>query len=312
VTRPILVTGAAGFAGSHLVEHLAAAHDVVGWARSAPPPEVAGLARWQQVDVLDRARVRTAIQDVQPSAIYHCAGFAYVLESWADTASPLAVNVIGTHHLLDAVRLAGVRCRVLVSSSAQVYAPSSAPITEQHAIAPGSPYALSKLAQEELALRAAAEDGLDVVVTRSFNHTGARQTPSFVAPSMARQIALIERGALDPVIQVGNLDAQRDLTDVRDTVRAYVRLMARGAPGMVYNVASGVGRPIRMVLEALIARARVPIRIEMDPARMRPHDTPVLIGNPARLQRATGWQPTIPFEQMLDDLLTFWRDAVRT
>jgi GDP-4-dehydro-6-deoxy-D-mannose reductase len=259
--------------------------------------------------VLDRAQVRAAIEEVRPGAIYHCAGFAYVLESWTNTAAPLAVNALGTHYLLDAVRLAGIRCRVLVAGSAHVYAPSPEPIAEEDTIAPASPYALSKFAQEQLALNTADGDGVDVIVTRAFNHTGPRQAPSFVAPSMARQIALIERGALEPVIRVGNLDALRDLTDVRDTVRAYAQLMELGTPRTIYNVASGIGRPIRSVLDALIARARLPIRVEIDPARMRPHDTPALIGNPARLHSVTGWAPTITFDQMLDDLLAFWRTA---
>ena len=152
------------------------------------------------------------------------------------------------------------------------------------------------------------EDGLDVVVTRSFNHTGPRQTPAFAAPSMARQIALIERGQLEPVIKVGNLDARRDLTDVRDVVRAYAALMQSGTPGVVYNVASGVGRSIRSVLDALVSRSRVPVRIEIDPARMRPNDVPVLVGDCSRLDatRPAG-RPAVTFDQMLDDLLDYWR-----
>jgi GDP-4-dehydro-6-deoxy-D-mannose reductase len=180
-------------------------------------------------------------------------------------------------------------------------------MAEDHPVAPASPYALSKLAQETLARRAVDEDGLDVVITRSFNHTGPRQTPAFVAPSMARQIALIEAGALEAVIRVGNLDAHRDLTDVRDIVRAYAALMASGERGAIYNVGSGTARPIRSVLDALVARAKVPVRIEPDPARMRPTDIPVLTANCARLKQATGWRPAISFDQMLDDLLEYWR-----
>jgi GDP-4-dehydro-6-deoxy-D-mannose reductase len=262
------------------------------------------------VDLRDRESVRAAIRDLRPAAIYHCAGSPYVAESWADTALPLANNVLGTHHLLDAVHRAGLNCRVLVTGSATVYAPAAQPITESHAIAPASPYALSKLAQEQLAVRVGAEDGLPVLVTRSFNHTGPRQAPAFVAPSMARQIALIEKGAMEPVIRVGNLDAQRDLTDVRDVVRAYAALMAAGSAGTIYNVASGIGHTIRSVLDALVARARVPVRIETDPARLRPSDLPVLIGDYSRLRETTGWHPSISFNQMLDDLLDYWRRAV--
>ena len=304
---PVLVTGASGFAGSHLVQLLSTSHAVVGWARSAPPAEIAALAKWQSVDLLDRDAVTAAVHELSPSAIFHCAGLPQVAESWADTAAPLAVNVLGTHRLLEAVRLLGSACRILVTGSAHVYAPSSSPIAEDETLRPASPYALSKLAQEQLALMAAAEDGLQVIVTRSFNHTGPRQKPSFVAPSIARQIAAIERGEMDPVIRVGNLEAQRDLLDVRDAVRAYAALIDAGTPGSVYNVASGVGRPVRAVLDALVSRARVPIRIETDSARMRANDIPILIGNASRLRTATGWEPKISFDQMLDDLLAYWR-----
>ena len=306
----VLVTGAGGFAGSHLVEHLLASpnhrrgeggstsHTVVGWTR-------------QTVDLLDRDRVRAAIHDLRPAQIYHCAGMPHVAESWRDTARPLEGNVLATEHLFDALRREGIRCRVLVTGSATVYAPSADPISESDPIAPASPYAISKLAQEQLALRAIQEDGLDIVVTRSFNHTGPRQTPEFVAPSMARQIALIERGQLESVIKVGNLDAQRDVTDVRDVVRAYAALMQSGKTGVVYNVASGVARSIRSILDALVSRATVPVRIEIDQARMRPNDVPVVVGNFSRLNEATGWQPAITFNQMLDDLLTYWRSHAR-
>ncbi len=291
----VLVTGAAGFAGSYLVEHLRPSHNhVVAWTR-------------QTVDLLDRHRVRSAIRELRPAQIYHCAGMTHVARSWRDTAQPLEGNVLATEHLFDALRRERIRCRVLVPGSATVYAASSEPISEDGPIAPTNPYAISKLAQEQLALRAIEEDGLDLIVTRSFNHTGPRQTPDFVAPSMAKQIALIERGELEPVIKVGNLDAQRDVTDVRDVVRAYAALMQSGTTGVVYNVASGIARSIRSILDALVSRSRVPVTIEVDQARMRPNDVPVVVGNYSRLNAATGWRPEISFDQTLDDLLNYWR-----
>jgi GDP-4-dehydro-6-deoxy-D-mannose reductase len=311
VNGPVLITGATGFAGSHLVEHLSGTCELVAWGRTSPGPELAALARWQQIDLLERERVQAAIRDLRPSRVFHCAGLPQVAESWTNTVAPLEVNVFGTHRLIEALRLNAVSCRVLVTGSAHVYAPSSAPLSEDAPLAPASPYALSKLAQEQLALRAAAEDGIDLIVTRSFNHTGARQAASFVAPGIARQIASIERGTQDPVIHVGNLDAVRDLMDVRDTVRAYAAAMDGGTRATVYNVASGLGRPIGDLLEQLLSRARRPIRVERDPARMRPNDIPVLIGDPTKLRRATEWSPRIPFEQMLEDLLEFWRRHVR-
>lgn len=307
----VLVTGAAGFAGSHLIEHLAGRGDLTGWTRSDPPADIASLARWTRVDLLDRERVRKEILALRPTAVYHCAGAAHVADSWQDTALPLASNVLTTHYLLDALRRAGCASRVVIPGSATVYAVSASPLHEDSPLAPASPYALSKLAQEQLGRRAVAEDGVDVILMRAFNHTGARQSPAFAVSGMARQIAQIERGGVYPVIRVGNLDAQRDLTDVRDTVRAYALLMERGVAGTIYNVASGVARSMRGILDALLKRSRVPVEIALDPARLRPHDNPVLVGDPARLRAATGWAPLIGFDRMLDDLLEYWRTAVR-
>jgi len=304
---PVLITGAAGFAGSHLADLLAATPRLVCWSREAPAPGLVPSAHWQQIDLLDRDHVRAAVRTLRPAQIYHLAGVPHVGGSWEATSPTLAGNVLATHYLFDALRRAGVRARVLVTASATVYAPSDRPIAEDGAIAPGSPYALSKLAQEMRSLRATVEDGLDVVVVRAFNHTGPRQAPAFAAPSFARQIAAIERGEQAPVIRAGNLTPRRDLSDVRDVVRAYVALMQRGAGGAIYNVASGVGRPIGDILHALVARARVNVTVETDPALLRPNDTAALVGDCSRLQRDTGWTPRIPFEQMLDDLLEYWR-----
>jgi GDP-4-dehydro-6-deoxy-D-mannose reductase len=305
--KTVLVTGAAGFAGGHLLEHLSQTHDLVGWSRADPPAALAPLARWQRVNLLDRRTVRDAIRQTRPAAVVHLAGFPYVAESWSNTSDPLALNVLATHYLFDALRDGAPGCRIVVAGSGMLYAPSATPHTEGDAVAPDSPYGLSKLAQEQITVRAVREDGLSTIATRSFNHTGPRQKPAFVAPSMARQIALIERGAVEPVIRVGNLDARRDFTDVRDVVRAYAALLERGDAGTVYNVASGVGRSIRSLLDGLIARARVTVTVEADPARMRPHDVPDVVGDPTKLTNATGWTPAIPFEQTLDDLLEYWR-----
>jgi GDP-4-dehydro-6-deoxy-D-mannose reductase len=304
----ILITGAAGFAGSHVVEALGGSEDVVGWTHHAPPPqEIARLARWQRVDLLNPSEVREAIARLKPSAVIHCAGAPNVAHSWRDTVTPLSANVLATHHLFDALSRTGTACRVVVTGSGTVYAASTAALTEESPIAPSNPYAVSKLVQEQLAFRAAHEDGVDVIVTRSFNHTGPRQSAAFAAPNMARQIALIEAGRAEPVIRTGNLEAQRDITDVRDMARAYIALLRRGVSSTLYNVSSGTTRVMRSVLDALVARARVQVRVETDPALMRPSDTPIVLGDPTRLREATGWRPEVSFDQTLDDLLTYWR-----
>ena len=230
--------------------------------------------------------------------------------SWHDAAGTLAINVLATHYLLDGLRRAGTRSRVLVPGSATVYGASTSALTETSPVTPSSPYALSKFAQEQLGIRALGEDGVDVIVTRSFNHTGPRQSPDFFAPGVARQVALIEKGAMEPVIRVGNLDAQRDLMDVRDVARAYALLVEKGDPGTIYNVASGSPHSMRRILDALVSRSHRAMRIETDPERLRPNDVPIFFGDPTRLIGATGWSPEITFDRMLDDLLAYWRSTV--
>ena len=302
-----LVTGAAGFAGSHLVDLLARdGAGIVAWHRpgGGPPREVPGT-RWEAVDLHDRNAVHAAIARAQPSAVYHCAGAAHVGRSWESTETTFATNVRGTHHLLEALEQVAAPARVLIPSSALVYASAGEALTEEHPLVPASPYGLSKLAQEMLGVR--TNGPLGVTIARAFNHFGPRQDPYFVASGFARRIADIEHGRWEPQISVGNLDARRDLTDVRDTVRAYRLILERGLPARPYNVCSGRAIAIRDLLDRLIARARVPVEVRVDPARYRPNDTPLLLGDPGRLRDELGWTAQIPIEQTLDDLLEYWR-----
>ena len=307
MSNEILVTGAAGFAGSHLVDRLAGAGaDLVAWHRpGGAPARTVPRTRWEAVDLLDADAVAVAIARLRPSAVYHCAGAAHVGRSWDSSESTFATNVRGTHHLLQALERAGADSRVLIPSSALVYANANEALTEEHPLLPGSPYALSKLAQEMLGRR--TNGPLGVTIARSFNHVGPRQDPQFVASGFARRIADIEKGRWDPEISVGNLDACRDLTDVRDTVRAYTLILERGTPGRPYNVCSGRAITMRHLLDLLLARARVPVTVKVDPARYRPNDTPLLLGDPSRLHADLGWTAEIPLEQTLDDLLEYWR-----
>ena len=309
MATPILVTGAAGFAGSHLLDRLTADRPVVAWHRNGAPPSSGAHVAWQKVDVLDRISVADAIARVRPTTVYHCAGAAHVGRAWDDTTPTFEVNVLGTHHLLEALRRAGANAVVLIPSSAMVYRPSASPLAEDAALVPPNPYGLSKLAQELLASHASL-DGLDIRIARSFNHVGPRQAPAFAASGFARQIAEIEAARRPPEIVVGNLDAEREATDVRDTVRAYEAIAERGPKRSVYNVCSGTPYRVGDILERLVARSRARVSIRVDPARLRPNDIPRLIGDPSRIERDLHWKPAIPLDQTLDDLLGYWRTVL--
>lgn len=297
----VLVTGAAGFVGQHLVAALRADDSdavLTAWRRS-------------DVDLLDADAVTRAMAAVRPTRVYHCAGAASTANSWRTRATTLRTNVIGTEHLLDALQAHAPGARVLIPGSAFVYRPKPAALTEDDRLGPISPYGLSKLAQEMLARHVAAADGLDIVLTRSFTHIGPGQSTGYAASSFASRIARIETGGADPVLDVGALDARRDLLDVRDTVAAYRALMDRGRNGTVYNVCSGTAYPMQTVLDRLLALSDRTIGVRVDPARLRPSDYPLLLGDNARLAETTGWRPTVSLDDALARLLDDWRARVR-
>ena len=301
-----LVTGATGFAGTHLVEHLLAFEPAVaawgnrsGRSRGNDHPRVS----WSAVDITDMADVTHLLSDLQPSAIYHCAGIADVNRSWSDSARPLRVNAFGTHVVLEAVSRARLPVPVLVTGSALVYRPSAGALTEESPLGPPNPYGVSKLAQEMIAAGADAR----VLLTRPFNHAGPGQSDAYVTSGFARQIAEAEAGLREPILRVGNLESRRDITDVRDVVRAYRLIVERGRPGRPYNVCRGEAYRVGDLMEKLIAQSRVPISIEADPRRLRPSDNPVVLGNADRLRADTGWEPQIDIDRTLTDLLNHWR-----
>lgn len=305
-----IVTGANGFVGRHLTRALRARGvSPVAWQRQTPDGN-APIGTVRIVDVLDRDGVRRAIAEDQPARIFHLAGAPHVGDSWKNSLPTLQVNVLGTHHLLEGVRLERPECRVLVVTSGMIYKPGPDALDEDAPLVPSSPYGLSKLAQDQLARLTVEEDGLNVVVARPFNHIGPGQDPSFAIASFCRQIALIEHGKMVPDLRVGNLDARRDLTDVRDVVAAYLRIMDAAVTGTAWNVCSGTANRMGDLLDTLLSLATVPITTSTDPDRMRPSDTPLLLGSHARLTAALGWTPTIPIEVTLADTLAWWRTEV--
>ena len=277
---------------------------MVAWYRpDGTGPDLDRDVDWLAVDLLDRAAVGQALDEVGPARIYHVAGAPQVDTSWQNVVPHLRANALATHHLLDAVRVRDEPCRVLVVSSALVYQVTDEPISEETALLPSTPYGLSKLAQDQLAQRACSEDGLDVVLARPFNHAGPGQSPAFAIPSFARQIARIEAGLAPPEIRVGNLDTRRDLTDVRDVVQAYVSLMESAPRGRPYNICSGSAWKIGDLLDELLQLSQTPVRVEVDQSRLRPNDVPVVQGDATRIRAEIGWVPKIRVEQMLRDTL---------
>jgi len=308
----VLVTGAGGFVGSHLIELLEREDtNIAAWLRPGTEPLVrSSRVKWLDIEMHDREAVARAIAESAPEQIYHLAGVAHVGESWDHTHETFAGNVLATHHLFDAIRCAGLRPRVLITSSASVYAPVNRATSEQDLVRPNSPYGTSKVAQEMLSTRAWEDDGIAALIARSFNHVGPRQAPSFVASSIAKQIAEIEAGKRNPTLLMGNMESERDIMDVRDTVRAYQSMMQSAKPGIPYNVSSGIAIKVRTLVELLTSKARVPVAIEQDPSRFRPNDTPLVLGDHSRLTADTGWSPRIALEQTVEDLLGYWRTHV--
>jgi GDP-4-dehydro-6-deoxy-D-mannose reductase len=306
----ILVTGANGFVGRHLVRELirrGSAEIVAGSLDGAP---VAGLdgrgVRWVPLDVTSDDSVRSAIRSCRPDRVFHLAGQSSVGQSFEAPLETWEINATGTLRLLEALRRECPRPpRVLMVSSAEVYGgvpEAEQPIPESRPARPLTPYGASKGSAELCAVQFAEMGAVDTVVARSFNHVGPGQDTRFVLPSLARQLTRMREGGAEPVLRVGNLDVRRDILDVRDVVQAYVAIMERGESGLIYNVCSGEARSLRAIVEQLVRLSGTGARIEVDPERFRPADIPVLLGDPSRL-RALGWEARISLDSSLRDVL---------
>jgi GDP-4-dehydro-6-deoxy-D-mannose reductase len=314
--RRVLVTGVTGFAGSHLVDYMLTRNDC----------EIFGIQRWRsplenvvhfmdritlvECDLRDASSTRDTLERMRPDWIFHLAAQSFVPTSWSAPTESLTTNVLGQLNLFEAVRRIGLQCRIQIACSSEEYGMVYAdelPIKETNPLRPLSPYAVSKVAQDLLAYQYWMSWKVDSVRTRGFNHEGPRRGPVFVASDFAKQIADIEKGLKPAVLHVGNLEARRDFTDVRDMVRAYWMALEKCEPGEVYNLCSGRAYSIQQVLDLLLGMTKVKIEVRQDRMRLRPSDVPVLLGDCSKFTQATGWEPVIPFEQTLRDMLDFWR-----
>jgi GDP-4-dehydro-6-deoxy-D-mannose reductase len=315
-----LITGITGFAGSHLAEYLLAEH---------PEVEVFGTYRWRSrrenignlegrvslvdTDLRDYSSVHSTLENCRPDLIFHLAAQSFVPASWTGPNETLITNIAGQTNLFEAILRLELDPVVQIACSSEEYGlvlPDEVPIKETNPLRPLSPYAVSKVGQDLLAYQYFKSYGLKAVRTRGFNHTGPRRGDVFVTSNFARQLVMIENGLREPVIRVGNLDAVRDFTDVRDMVRAYWLAVTKATPGEVYNIASGVGITIRELLDQLIDLSTAEVTIEVDPERLRPSDVETLVGDSSKFREETGWEPLVPWEQTLRDLLEYWRENI--
>lgn len=317
----VLITGITGMAGSHLADYLLSLPESIEiygtfrWrSRMENVEHLAGKAHLIQCELLDFSNTVAALEESKPDFIFHLAAQSYVLASWSSPTATMLENPRMQINLFEAMLMLGIDCPIQVALSSEEYGmvyPNEIPITEDNSLRPLSPYAVSKVTQDMMAYQYFQSHGLKTIRTRTFNHEGPRRGDVFVTSNFAKQIALIEAGRQEPAIYVGNLDAKRDWSDVRDIARAYWLAVNKCDPGDVYVIASGKCRTVREMLDMLLSFSDVKVELREDPSRMRPSDVMVLLGDPSKFKAQTGWEPEIPLEQTLLDLLNHWREEVR-
>lgn len=308
-----LITGISGFAGSFLAQHLLEKnYELSGTFISEDVKNIDNIKeeiKLEKIDLLSRHEVNKFIEKVSADFVFHLAALTSPKESFESPEKIFTNNVTAQINILEAIRLSNTNPRILITSSAEVYGLASSkdlPIGEATELKPSSPYAVSKIAQDYLALQYFLSYDMDIVRVRPFNHIGPRQSPNFVISSFAKQIADIEKRGGS--IKVGNLDSKRDFTDVRDMVRAYLLLLEKGKSGEVYNAGSGKSHRIGNILDKLISYSVKKIKIETEPSRLRPSDTPDIYSDNSKIEKETGWKAQIPLEKTLLDTLNYWRE----
>lgn len=318
MVKKALITGIAGFAGSHLAELLLTkGYEVYGLCRPRSKTDhiesIKSKLHLEDADLLDSHSLYSTIMRIKPDYIFHLAAQSFVPTSWVSPSVTLEVNVVGSGNLFEAVRQAGIDPIIQIACSSEEYGlvlANEIPIKETNPLRPQSPYAVSKVAMDYLGYQYFCSYKMRIVRTRGFNHTGPRRGETFVTSNFAKQVALIEKGKQESVVHVGNLDTQRDWTDVRDMVRGYLVSAEKCDPGEVYNICTGRGVKVGDMLNLLLSFTKIKPKIEPDPTRMRPSDVPVLIGDNSKFVAKTGWKPEIPFTKTMEDLLNYWRQRV--
>ncbi len=315
----VLITGITGPVGSFLADYLLTLPDVEvhafkRWRSDTRPiAHLYGRVTFHEGDIEDPYVVASAIRNAAPDRIYHLAAQSYPSASWDAPVTTMRVNVEGTINVLEAARAHAPQARIHIAGSSAQYGwvgPEDMPIAETHPQRPASPYGISKAAAEMLGHQYHDSYGMHVVVTRSFNHVGPRQGDRCSIQTFCQQMAQIEAGLQEPVINVGNLDASRDFTHVTDAARALWLLLDKGTPGTTYNLCSGTTTRIGDIVTLVQERGRVPVEIRVDPARLRPSDEPILQGDNTRLRTDTGWAPQIGMTRIVEELMAYWRDRV--
>lgn len=313
-----LITGVAGFAGSHLADHLRAIgqYDVFGIVQSPEDAAAAPISPDRAIiaDLIDPVATRKAIERCEPELVFHLAAMAWSAASWNDPWGVMENNVRAQTNILEALTVVAPQARLLIVSSAEVYGklkPNEIPVGEETPLRPATPYAASKVAQEMMGIAFAEAKGLEIIRVRPFNHIGPRQKPGFVATDFAKQIASAELGLKPPIIRVGNLDVERDFTDVRDIAKAYRLIIEEGQPGDVYNIGSGRAISVQKILDGLLRAAQIEIEVEKDPALQRPAETPRVVANISRMRAVTSWSPERDLMQTLAEVMDDWRDRLQ-
>ena len=312
----ILITGATGFVGTYTRHYLLAETDwqITGTAFPDHPPESCDpRERCVWLDARDGERVCALLAEIRPDAILHLAAQSHVPTAYKAPWDTLENNIKGQLNLLEACVTLDLKPRFIVVGSGEEYGRATEaelPLHESHPLRPENPYSVSKVAQDVLGYQYFRSYGIPVMRVRPFNHVGPGQSERFVLPAFASQVARIEAGLQEPVLRVGNLSPARDFTDVRDVVRAYHLLLLRGKPGEVYNISSGRAHTIQSLVDQLLALAEVEIKVEVDPERYRPADVPIIYGSAEALRQVTGWEPEIPFQKTVADVLDEWREKM--